>query len=113
MPSRTQNIPHWHHQGITFTMIVSRSGTRRGFENESTSEGSRSLRPNIPLQNMAIKITTEVDRDADSTNQRDPENLGAEYNLKGSTLPVHGGAPTSLPSDVKYSPDVSFEGDTR
>ena len=86
-------------------MIASRSGTRRGFETESASEATRSLRTNIPLQSMAIKITTEVDHDNDSSSQRGAESSSPE--LKGTALDAgdHG----RITSNMKYSSNVSFD----
>ena len=86
-------------------MIATRSGTRRGFESESTSEATRSLRTNIPLQTMAIKITTEVDHDADSASQRGADSSDPEF--KGTTL--DGGEHGNIHSNMKYSSAVSFE----
>ena len=85
-------------------MIATRSGMRnRGYANESSSEGTRSLRANIPLQNMAIKITTEVDHDADSTNQRGIENSSPD--MKSAVLDAreHVGIPTDLRYPAKMS----------
>ena len=86
-------------------MIASRSGTRRGFESESAGESNRGLRANIPLQTMAIKITTEVDHDADSTNQRGTERSSPEF--KGPTL--HDEARADVQRDLKYAQAMSLE----
>ena len=94
------------HQGITFTMIVSRNGTRRIGESQSLSEGTRSGRPNIPLQTMAIKITTEVNHDADSASQSGVDNVNPEFKSAALDAVDH----EDIHANLKYSPAISFEG---